>query len=703
MSGTLATNIDQVTVIEHAAFAVSDARADIVPGAYHGLYVADTRYLSRLVLRIGGRRLERLAAGTQDHRRAAFYLTNPSIGHLRANTVSVVRERRIDDALTERVVVVSYAPTPLRLRLTLQLGADFADIFEVLGRAPLVRDVSAEPISEGVRFTYQRSGYQRSTTVAVDQPFRWERDRLSFDLVLQRGAPWELTLRIVTHEGPRTRAARARGQPARRTIDPERVEAWAQRVPRLESDDRRLVEAWRAAVRDMRSLLLAEPGGSFVPAAGVPWFVAVYGRDAAITALQSLIAGGDIAYGTLRELGAFQGRTNDPFRDEEAGKIAHEVRRGELAALDRVPHGRYYGSIDATPLYVLLFAQACRWSGWLVDAAERGDGAGSATGRGSMPAVLRGLLPAAEGALAWIDARAAGPDGLIWFQRSRRSGILNQAWKDSGDSYRFADGRAARTPIAAVEVHGYAVAAWRGMADVFDALGRHAEAERRRAAADAMVRRIDDAFWMPQAQTYAMGLDRHGRHIDAVTSNPGHLLWSGAVTPDRAAAVATRLLAPDMFSGWGVRTMSTEMAAYNPISYHNGSVWPHDNSLIAAGLARYGEAAGAWTIADGLLDATKHDGARRLPELFSGFDRGTTPDLVGYPVACAPQAWATGAIFQLVQSLLGLEPGTEAPRLAPATLGPRLRLRELRIGHWRGDVDSRRGSFSSSPAPAPAR
>jgi glycogen debranching enzyme len=242
MSGALATNIDQVTVIEHAAFAVSDARGDIVPRAHHGLYVADTRYLSRLVLRLGGRRLERLAAGAPDHRRAAFYLANPSIGRLRANTVSVVRERQIDDALTERIVVVSYAAAPLRLRLTLQLGADFADIFEVLGRVPLVRGVAAEPTDDGVRFTYQRSGYQRGTTVAVDQPFRWERDRLSFDVLLRRGAPWELRTRIDTNEGARTRAARARSHVPRRAIDPERVEAWAQRVPRLASDDPRLVE-----------------------------------------------------------------------------------------------------------------------------------------------------------------------------------------------------------------------------------------------------------------------------------------------------------------------------------------------------------------------------------------------------------------------------------------------------------------------------
>ena len=679
MSGSLATNIDQVTVIEHGAFAVSDGRGDIVPGTYHGFFAADTRFLSRCVLRLGGRRLDRLSAGTANHRHAAFYLANPAMGRLPANSVAVVRDRRINDALTERIRVTSYVDGPLRLRLTLQLGADFADIFEVLGRTPLVRGVSAGLIEGGVEFAYVRGGYRRSTTVLVDRPFRWQRDRLSFDLTLRRGQPWELTVQVEAHESARPTTGRQRPVRKPNAIDPERVERWAERVPRLESNDGRLVSTWHAAIRDLRALLLAEPGGSFIPAAGVPWFMAVFGRDASITALQTMIAGGDIAYGTLRELASLQGTTDHTFRDEERGKIPHEVRRGELAALERVPHARYYGSVDATPLYVHLFAEACRWNGWLAPAT-----------REPMPPVLRRLLPAAERALAWIDARTAGRDGLIWYQRRHRSGIRNQVWKDSGDSYRFADGRMAQTPIAAVEVQGYAVAAWRGMANVFRALGRDADAKRLEAAAETMVRRIDEQFWMPDAGTFAMGLDRHGKQIDAITSNPGHLLWSGAVSAERAAAVAERLMAPDMFTGWGIRTMSTEMAAYNPISYHNGSIWPHDNSLIAAGMARYGDGAGSWRIADGLLDAAMQDDARRLPELFAGFDRAATRDLVGYPVACSPQAWASGTIFLIVQTMLGLEPAADAPRVAPIGHGPRLRLGDLRVGGWQGDVDSRK-------------
>jgi glycogen debranching enzyme len=673
---SLATNVDHVTVIEHAAFAVSDPRGDIVPGAYHGFYVADTRYLSRCILRLGGRRLDRLSAGAPDHQSASFYLANARIRQLGAGTVAVFRDRHVDGGVSERIRVISYSPSTLRLTLSLQLGADFLDVFEVLGRVPLRRSVSVEVLEGGVQFAYQRSGYRRSTTVGVDQPFRWERDRLTFDLALRRGTPWDLTVRVDVDERAFGRSARAKPPPEKRAIDPGRVDRWGASVPRLESDDPRLTRAWRAAIRDLRALLLAEPGGSFIPAAGLPWFMAVFGRDASITAMQTLIAGTDIANGTLRELGSLQGRRDDPFRDEEPGRIPHEVRRGELAMLDRVPHARYYGSVDATPLYVWLFSETCRWSGWLT-------GSGPA---GPMPASMREVLPAVERALAWIDRRAAGRNGLMWYQRRHRTGIRNQVWKDSEDSYRFASGQIASTPIAALEVQGYAVAAWRGMADVYEALGRHDEAMSRRAAADEMMRRIDEAFWMPAAGTFAMGLDRYGRQIDSVTSNPGHLLWSGAVTPERAGAVADRLAAADMFTGWGVRTMSSEMGGYNPMSYHNGSIWPHDNSLIVSGLLSYGHDAFAWRIVDGLLDAAMTDPAGRLPELFAGFDRAATPDLVGYPVACAPQAWASGTILHVVQSLLRLEPDTSAPRLGPTELGPRLTLHGARVGGWSGDV-----------------
>jgi glycogen debranching enzyme len=642
-------------------------------------------------MRLAGRGLSRLSTDVKDHNSATFHLTNPVIGHLAPNTVAVFRERRMSDGMTERVRVVSYASKPLRLRLSLHIAADFVDIFEVLGRRPMARQVYVAPVDGGIQLAYERGGHVRSTLVTTDRPNTWTPGRLVFDLVLGRDEPWDLALSVQTSETtPASRPAARRGSvprraaPPRREIDPARIEAWAARVPRLDCDDPRLVTTWRAAIRDLRALLLAEPGGSFIPAAGVPWFMAVFGRDASIAALQTMIAGGDIAYGTLTELAEYQGRADDSFREEERGKIPHEVRRGELATLGRVPHARYYGSIDATPLFVRLFADACRWSGWLGARAD-----GRLPVHGEMPPRLQRLLPAAERALAWIDRRSSNEDGLIWYRRRHRSGIRNQVWKDSGDSYRFADGRMAQTPIAAVEVQGYAVAAWRGMAEVFEALGRTDDADRRRARADAMASRIDEAFWMPEEGTYAMGLDRYRRQIDSVGSNPGHLLWSGAVTPERAAAVAERLTAPDMFSGWGIRTLSTEMKAYNPMSYHLGSVWPHDTEIAAAGLARYGESSRAWRIADALLDAAAHDRDARLPELFAGFDRVDTPDLVGYPVACSPQAWATGAIFHIVENLVGLLPDGDQLRFTPMTQAPRIVLHDLRVGGWRGDLDTR--------------
>jgi glycogen debranching enzyme len=682
-----ATNLDQVTVIEQTSFAVSDGRGDMVPGGSHGFFISDTRHLSRFGLRLGGKRLERLSAANAQHNSAAFYLANPPVGRLGPNTLAVFRDRRVAIDLEERIRVISYAPRSLKLRLSIVLDADFADIFEVRGRRRIARQVRVEHDATSVSFIYEHLGYRRVTTVEADRAFVADDRRIGFDLALRRGVPWDVHLRM---RGERTHGEGVKPLPAARPVDPGRIQAWAERVPALESDDRRLVEAWEQAIRDMRALLLAEPGGWFIPAAGLPWFIAVFGRDAAITALQSLLTGMEIAYGTLSQLAAYQGRAVDAFREEQPGKIAHEVRTGELATLEHVPHERYYGSVDATPLFVMLFAAACQWSGWLVaPPSTSGDGARRAAANGPMPRVLRGLLPAVDAAMDWIDRYAIARDGLIWYQGLQRRGIRNQAWKDSSDSYCFADGRLARTPIAPVEVQGYVVAAKRGLADVLEALGRRERPKQLRVEADQIARLIDEAFWMPERATFALGLDRFGRQIDSVTSNPGHLLWCGAVSAERATAVAHRLMAPDMFSGWGIRTLSNEMAGYNPISYHNGSVWPHDNSLVAAGMARYGLEEHAWRVIDAQLDAATADADRRLPELLAGFDRAATPDLVAYPSACSPQAWSSGAIFLAAQTLLGLQPAGGAPWLDPILLAPRLSLHNVQVGSWRGTLENR--------------
>jgi glycogen debranching enzyme len=631
-----------VSLVEHTNFAVSDRAGDMLPGTYHGFFVADTRFLSRLVLRVSGRRLEPLASGGDPHHGAGtFYLASPRLPRIPPATISVFRDRRLTTALHERIRLISYAMEPIEVEVSLELDADFADIFEVRGHRRMRRSIDGRPRHRGREFSYEHQGHRRTTVVRVDRTPADKDGRMSFRATLRHGQPWDLNLAVE----PELTHRRGTEPPPPRRIDPELVRAWQERAPRLSTSDPRLQRAWRRGIRDMASLLLTGPAGRFIPAAGLPWFLAIFGRDSAITAMQSLLLGPDIAHGTLRQLAIYQGRTLDPWREEEPGKIPHEVRTGELAVLGHLPFGRYYGAVDATPLYVMLFIATCRWSGWLRDG-------GSKRAR-TMTPPLSEFLVHVEAAMDWIERRV-DPDGLLWYRPWPRGGIRNQVWKDSDDSMRYADGSIAAPPIAAVEVQGYVVAARRGMAEVYASLGRDGEAATQRSAAERLAAVIDDRFWMPNEGTYALGLDGRGLQIDSVTSNPGHLLWADCVPPQRTASVTERLMAPDMYTGWGIRTLSSRNPGYNPIGYHIGSVWPHDNSLIANGMARAEHVAAAQRVIDGLLDAVEAAPDHRLPELFAGFDRVSTPDLVPYPTACAPQAWATGAIFQSVRTLLGI-------------------------------------------------
>ena len=639
-----------VSLVEHTNFAVSDRAGDMLPATYHGFFVADTRFLSRFVARLDGRRLEPLASGGDEHHGAGtFYLASPRLPGLPPASISIFRDRTVGPHLDERIRLVSYALEPVDVELSLELDADFADIFEVRGRRRLRRRVSVTHTRRGVAFAYEHRGYRRATAVRFDHDGSADDGRIRFPARLLHGRPWELHVRV------QPAVSHGRGVPPPAPpwrIEPGLVRAWLERAPRLQTDDGRLSRAWRRGVRDLASLLLTGPADRFIPAAGLPWFLAIFGRDSAITAIQSLLLGPDIPHGTLRQLAVYQGVTADPWREEEPGKIPHEVRTGELATLGRIPFGRYYGSVDATPLYLMLFVATCRWSGWLGTSRGR---------RRSLPAPLDEFLPHAEAALAWVERRVDS-DGLLWYLPARPGGIRNQVWKDSNDSMRYADGSFAEPPVAAVEVQGYIVAARRGMAEVFAALGRQAEAAAQRDAAEALAALIDREFWMPGDGTYALGLDGRRAQINGVASNAGHLLWTDAVPADRAAPVAERLLAPDMYTGWGIRTLSSRNPGYNPIGYHVGSVWPHDNSLIANGFARAGQHRAAQRVIDGLLDATEADPDGRLPELFAGFDRTSTRDLVPYPTACSPQAWATGAIFLSVRTLLGIPASEREPR-----------------------------------------
>jgi glycogen debranching enzyme len=386
--------------------------------------------------------------------------------------------------------------------------------------------------------------------------------------------------------------------------------------------------------RDLRALLTPTPHGP-VYAAGIPWYVTIFGRDSIFAAFQTLMLNPEPARNTLRCLAAYQGRQVDPWRDEEPGKILHELRQGELAGAGYVPHTPYYGTVDATPLFCVLYGSYFRWTGDLELARE--------------------LLPNAEAALAWIEQYGdSNGDGWVDYRRRSPRGLLNQGWKDSNDSVVHEDGRLAPSPIALAEVQAYVHLARLRMADVYDGLGRSDDARHQRALATELRTRFNDEFWVEEKGYFAEAIDGEGKQVTTVTTNPAHGLYGGFIDPDKAAIMAKRLMAGDMFSGWGIRTMSEEASAYNPISYHDGSIWPHDNAFIAAGLKRYDEREATNRVATAIVDAASATHDRRLPELYCGFSRDGAGRPVSYPVACAPQAWAAGAPFQLLQAMLGI-------------------------------------------------
>jgi glycogen debranching enzyme len=662
-----ATTDLSVSLVEHTNFAVSDRAGDMLPGTYHGFFVSDTRVLSRLVLRVNGRRLEPLASADDGkHSAGTFYLANPRARGVPPATISVFRDRVVSRQLRERIRLIGYGGSPTTVELTIELDADFADIFEVRGRRRMRRTITRRHAGREIDFGYTRGTFAARTRVRLDRDHVMRDGRAVFDVTLEHGRPWDLRLSVEaeaiappTDNGPRR--PQAGTQPRR--IEPARVRRWLERTPELVTEDPRLARAWRRGVRDMAALLLTGPAGRFIPAAGLPWYLAIFGRDSAITAMQTMVLGPEIPLGTLRQLSRYQGTVEDPWREEEPGKIPHEVRGGELSTLGHIPFGRYYGSVDATPLYVMLYAATCRWSGLLGGHADGPDG-------GAVPDALAELLPPVEAALGWIERRTAR-DGMLWYAPARPGGIRNQVWKDSHDSMRRADGSTADPPIAAVEVQGYVVRARLGMADVYEALGRHEDASAQRDAAARLAAQIEDLFWIADEGTYALGIDADGRQVDGIGSNAGHLLWTDVVRRDRAASVAERLMAPDLFTGWGIRTLSSRNPGYNPIGYHVGAVWPHDTSLIASGLARVGQTDAALRLIDALLDACVADPNARLPELFAGFDRSATPDLVPYPTACSPQAWATGAVFLSVRTLLDIDADARPERWRDIGLSPR--------------------------------
>ncbi|HWG97807.1 MAG TPA: glycogen debranching N-terminal domain-containing protein [Pilimelia sp.] len=644
-----------VSILDGNTFVVSDDRGDInaTPTDTSGLFAADTRYLSTWSLTVNGQRLNPLSVDSLQYYASRFFLV-PGTGtvYVDAN-LSVIRQRAVAHGFREEIRVLNHAGDAVDLTVRIDAAADFADLFDVKNAQGKKGKHYTRVDQRQLLLGYARESFVRETVIASDREVRIDDGGLTFTTRLAPHGEWRVELSVSVGGAAAGPGGGRSGRPgstvtARRGHEATRAEArmahsletWLAKAPTLECDS----DDWRATYRrslvDLAALRFSPSvtGGHSLPAAGLPWFMTMFGRDSIFTSLQALPFAPELAATTLRALGDWQGATVDDFRDEDPGRILHEMRFGESAAFEEQPHSPYYGTADATPLYVVLLDEYERWTGDL--------------------SLVRALEPEARAALDWIDQYAdLRGTGYIYYQRrNTETGLENQCWKDSWDSISFRDGRLPGFPRATCELQGYAYDAKRRAARLARLAWKDpAYADRLEAEAAALKRRFNRDYWVADGQYYALALDADGNQVDALGSNIGHLLWSGIVDRSKARAVARHLMGERLYSGWGVRTLAKGENRYNPVGYHVGTVWPFDNSFIAWGLRRYGFRREAARIAaDILAAATYFDG--RLPEAFGGYDREMTRYPVQYPTASSPQAWSTGTPLLLLRTMLGMEP-----------------------------------------------
>ncbi len=650
------TPVEHAVVLKHDRwFVILDAHGDISPPGHCavGLFRDDTRMLSHYTLRMCGgppsllsSQLPRTYAARLD-----MAIGDEEFGGSRWDPKSVVHVRRellLEDELIERVSLTSFLPRPLEYWIELEFGSDFADIFEVRGWRRDERGVLLDPIigDDQIALAYRgRDDVVSRTLLHFRTPPTELRETVArWELLLQpqerQVLEWKVSGEAEGHAGGRTSNTSWHPMEQRRHAIDATYDDWRQNCSVWRSNDADFDDVMDRATTDLRALYVTADGGEAI-SAGIPWYSTVFGRDSIITALQTLPLCTRIAVDTLRYLAERQGRSVNAYTEEEPGKILHEIRRGELARGGEIPHVPYYGSVDATPLWLVLLHETWRWTADVE--------------------LVRELLPAAERALEWIDRFGdRDGDGFVEYERTSEKGLVHQGWKDSGDGVPFPDGQLPSAPIALVEVQGYVYDAKVRMASLYAALGDDRRAGELRQEAFDLRQRILDRFWMEELGTFALALDGAKNLLPTVTSNAGHLLWSRVPAPPEAERLARTLLSDDMFSGWGIRTLSAAHGVYNPMSYHNGSVWPHDNALIVLGLALYGDAAATLPVLDGLRRAAIHAEHHRLPELFCGMQRTEGLRPVAYPVSCSPQAWASGAFFMMLQAVLGILPDAPA-------------------------------------------
>jgi glycogen debranching enzyme len=652
-----------VKILNGNTFVVSDVRGDIEASLTDptGLFSFDTRYLSRWVLTVNGESLTPLSTDDLQYFETRFFLV-PGTGTVYVDAkLSVIRERTVGNGFHERLSILNHDETPAQLSVRVEADSDFADLFEVKDALQKKGSYAKRPDDARLLISYQREQFERATSITSSQPGVFDEHGVTFDIEVPPHGTWRTELDVamtVPDEDPQTEP-RTIAWAAQRphTNMAQDLDRWLSRAPRLQCDWEPLQRTYHRSLVDLAALRFSplSAGKHALPAAGLPWFMTMFGRDSILTSLQAMPFAPELAATTLRELGMRQGTRIDDFRDEDPGRILHEVRYGELTAFEERPHSPYYGCADATPLYVVLLDEYERWTG--------------------DTKLVRDFEYEARAALNWIDdyANLQGNGYIAYQRRNETTGLENQCWKDSWDSISYRDGTLPGFPRATCELQGYAYdAKSRGARLARDVWRDHDLADRLEREAAELKRRFNRDFWVNDGEYFAIALDADGRQVDSLTSNNGHLLWSGIVERSKAKAVVRHLMSDRLFSGWGVRTMAVGEGRYNPIGYHVGTIWPFDNSFIAWGLRRYGFKDQAARVAAGVLDAAEFfDG--RLPEAFGGYPRSITKYPVQYPTACSPQAWSTGAPLLFLRTMLGLEPVGEHLVVDPAL--------PLNIGH----------------------
>lgn len=668
---------DAVTLVEGSSFCISSHSGDISSeGGTSGAFHQDTRVLSRWILRINGALREPLVAHRPDAYEATF------VGRARwpdgrfDSPLVVRQERHIGPGLRDDITLENYSAEDVDCDIELLVDADQADLFDVKGGRPtnednLTRTVKgAELLIEAVRNGQRRGSAIRAAGAEVSA------DALRFHAHIPARGKWStsvIVVPLIDGEAPNAPFTEA-GLPRHR-VGVQRHLEWEENVPRLSLADSSIEATLQRSQTDLGLLRIfdAEHPDRVAVAAGAPWFMALFGRDSLLSSYMAMLVDSTLAAGTLQTLAALQGAKVDDDSEEQPGRIPHEVRLGVTAGLS-LGGTAYYGTADATPLFVSVLGELSRW--------------------GLSDDLMDSLLPHADRALDWIEKYGdRDGDGFVEYLRPNTHGLVNQGWKDSWDGINFADGRMAEPPIALCEVQGYVYAAYVARSLLARSAG-DAETERRWAErATSLKKAFNEKFWLPDKGYFALALDKDKKPVDSCTSNMGHCLWVGIVDEDKAPSVVEHLMSPEMFTGWGIRTLASDMAAYNPVSYHNGSVWPHDSALVATGLMRYGYVAEAKRVARGLFDAAAHfDG--QLPELFCGFDRSEYSGPVPYPTACSPQAWAAAAPIQLARILLRFDPDFTrgVVHLAPFLAEEKgdFRADNVRLGHARISITAKR-------------